>query len=324
MWRDDFESRFASLFDRETALLNEMHSSDRFKHAYRDACHATCLRWIRQVALAFLSFCGITVTALNGHCPAAFGGIQIEAKTGFSDNCHCRIGNATPDIEGLSAVDHSLRDFDLRPTSKFVALNRQCWRCDAIPRCIGGLRRIWPDNAGFVGSIHSKTHVLLAKRCFGDIKLSIYDRHISVFNFPIEAQSRTFPDVSEQEHITNRLTYYVSLLFVVPDSSWSKPSPIGVYDSLVSVDYAKVHKTETDQAYDRRSARNYIKAFGYPNLSFPYAPLGGAVAIFIGVLLSNRGIERGPLIIWLCGWLIMVGGGVVCLLSALPLLVLGF
>jgi hypothetical protein len=31
VWRDDFESRFASLFDRETALRNEMHSSDRFK-----------------------------------------------------------------------------------------------------------------------------------------------------------------------------------------------------------------------------------------------------------------------------------------------------
>jgi hypothetical protein len=31
VWRDDFESRFASLFERETALRSEMHSSDRFK-----------------------------------------------------------------------------------------------------------------------------------------------------------------------------------------------------------------------------------------------------------------------------------------------------
>lgn len=30
VWRVDFESRFASLFERETALRSEMHSSDRF------------------------------------------------------------------------------------------------------------------------------------------------------------------------------------------------------------------------------------------------------------------------------------------------------
>jgi len=31
VWRDDFETRFASLFEREAALRTEMHSSDRFK-----------------------------------------------------------------------------------------------------------------------------------------------------------------------------------------------------------------------------------------------------------------------------------------------------
>jgi hypothetical protein len=35
VWRDDFESRFASLFERETALRSEMHSSDRFKEQQR-------------------------------------------------------------------------------------------------------------------------------------------------------------------------------------------------------------------------------------------------------------------------------------------------
>jgi hypothetical protein len=35
VWRDDFESWFASLFERETALRSEMHSSDRFKEQQR-------------------------------------------------------------------------------------------------------------------------------------------------------------------------------------------------------------------------------------------------------------------------------------------------
>jgi hypothetical protein len=39
VWRDDFESRFASLFDRETALRNEMHSSDRFKQQQQKFGH---------------------------------------------------------------------------------------------------------------------------------------------------------------------------------------------------------------------------------------------------------------------------------------------
>jgi hypothetical protein len=39
VWRDDFESRFASLIGRETALRKEMHSSDRFKQQLRKFGH---------------------------------------------------------------------------------------------------------------------------------------------------------------------------------------------------------------------------------------------------------------------------------------------
>jgi hypothetical protein len=39
VWRDDFESRFFSLFERETALRSEMHSSDRFKEQERKFGH---------------------------------------------------------------------------------------------------------------------------------------------------------------------------------------------------------------------------------------------------------------------------------------------
>jgi len=39
VWRDDFESRFHSLFERETALRMEMHSSDRFKEQRRKFGH---------------------------------------------------------------------------------------------------------------------------------------------------------------------------------------------------------------------------------------------------------------------------------------------
>lgn len=39
VWRDDFEPRFASLFERETALRSEMHSSDRFKEQQRKFGH---------------------------------------------------------------------------------------------------------------------------------------------------------------------------------------------------------------------------------------------------------------------------------------------
>ena len=39
VWRDDFESQFASLFERETALRSEMHSSDRFKEQQRKFGH---------------------------------------------------------------------------------------------------------------------------------------------------------------------------------------------------------------------------------------------------------------------------------------------
>jgi len=39
VWRDDFEKRFASLFEQETALRKEMHSSDRFKEQQRKFGH---------------------------------------------------------------------------------------------------------------------------------------------------------------------------------------------------------------------------------------------------------------------------------------------
>jgi hypothetical protein len=39
VWLDDFESRFASLFEQETALRKEMHSSDRFKEQQRKFGH---------------------------------------------------------------------------------------------------------------------------------------------------------------------------------------------------------------------------------------------------------------------------------------------
>ncbi len=39
VWRDDFESRFASLFERETALRSEMQQSDRFKEQQRKFGH---------------------------------------------------------------------------------------------------------------------------------------------------------------------------------------------------------------------------------------------------------------------------------------------
>jgi hypothetical protein len=39
VWRNDFESRFASLFERETALRSEMQSSDRFKEQQRKFGH---------------------------------------------------------------------------------------------------------------------------------------------------------------------------------------------------------------------------------------------------------------------------------------------
>jgi hypothetical protein len=39
VWRDDFESRFASLFERETALRSEMLSSDRFKEQQQKFAH---------------------------------------------------------------------------------------------------------------------------------------------------------------------------------------------------------------------------------------------------------------------------------------------
>jgi hypothetical protein len=39
VWRDDFDSRFASIFERETALRKKMHSSDRFKEQQRKFGH---------------------------------------------------------------------------------------------------------------------------------------------------------------------------------------------------------------------------------------------------------------------------------------------
>ena len=183
---------------------------------------------------------------------------------------------------------------------------------------ISGLRGVGPDNPGFIRSVHSNAHVVLAESCFRNINFLFSDRNIPVFNIPIEPDSWTLSKVPKQDHIIDWLPNNVGFLFVVPDSGWGKPRAIGFYGRLIGMNNAEVHKTETDQAYDSRASRNPIKPFGYPNLPFPEAPLGGAVAIFLGVWLSNWGIEHGPLSLWIGGWLIMVAGGIVFVLWALP------
>ena len=66
-------------------------------------------------------------------------------------------------------------------------------------------------------------------------------------------------------------------------------------------------------------AINYVlEPLGYPDLPTPEIPLISSVLILVGGLLSGRGIERGPFVALMVGWLLIVVGGVFLLLWVLP------
>ena len=112
----------------------------------------------------------------------------------------------------------------------------------------------------------------------------------------------------------------LAALLVCVTLSWHDPSTISFNRSLVGMGDAEIHHNESAEAdYSGRSSKP-IKFRGYPNLPFPEAPFGGAMAFLIGGWISGKGLEKGPFALWVLGWAIGLPGGLIFLLWALPYL----
>lgn len=89
---------------------------------------------------------------------------------------------------------------------------------------------------------------------------------------------------------------------------------------LTRIDQGKIENDETTKSSDARDGGYPIQGSRDPYLPFPCAPLYGAPLLFIGGWLNARGIERGPFILLMAGWFMMVASGLCFLAFIVPFL----
>jgi hypothetical protein len=91
----------------------------------------------------------------------------------------------------------------------------------------------------------------------------------------------------------------------------SHPRPVGFNDAVVQ-------KVDSNKREGGSDSRNPIEAYARRKMPFPIAPLLGAMLFFCGGWLSQRGLVHGPVSTHVIGWLIMVVGGSLALIWAIP------
>jgi hypothetical protein len=98
------------------------------------------------------------------------------------------------------------------------------------------------------------------------------------------------------------------------------PGPLILFQRILGFDKAQIDKKDAEKTSNSRTERYPVKPFGYPDLPFPEAPLGGAVLIVGGLWASGRGLNCGPFWLLMGGWFVSVSGGVLLLIWGLPYL----
>lgn len=227
-------------------------------------------------------------------------GIKYPAKCGMPNDSHRFVGNTAPQINDRFSVFNRVKGY--------------LWAAISPPY-ISGLSRSWRiGNRTFWNRNQIITRPVGLKFEQAPIKTG-RSWLFATLGFPICAEGWSFADIRE----TDFKYYLIRNVFSDWDSRIrSNPSSVRLNSGIISRLQRQINKYEADNAYDSGSGRNPIKPFGYPDLPFPETPLGALLLIFIGVGLTNRGIEHGPFIALMGGWSLQVVGGALLLLWIIP------